>query len=202
MINKVTGSILLAAMICSPVIAGDEFEPVAEAQPYLIGESLYGFDWVTIEGQPGMWDARFMDGSCEELYAPCIDTNGFPFNEAGAVKASEALMREIDDDTVFTDTPSLVNGCDAANCALTTPYEETHYYYGTMRVSEVSSASFLNYGNTYGEDDFVGTWDNGSSTYDSTQEEWAAYVVWTPSPESCSDDPEKPVACETTGCHP
>jgi hypothetical protein len=159
---------------------------------------LHEVSGVTVEGY-GTYDVEFVDGTCPAVYSPCLGTDNFEFNTAAsALAASDALMLlfdELDDDGFQPGkTPALVNGCEETSCAIMTPAYTKPAGSPTWVVEEVLVGVYINHGSVRGGDDFVYS-DEQSIAYDITDEEWATWARWTPSPvveEDCCD----------AGCHP
>lgn len=86
---------------------------------------LMGADNVSVGGS--LYDVRFLDGTCIDLFNGCDENTVFTFNTEGDARlAATALI-----DTVFVDgadglfdmTPSLTYGCESLDCGVITPYQ-------------------------------------------------------------------------------
>jgi hypothetical protein len=123
------------------------------------------------------YDVRFVDGSCKSLYSDCNATADFVFgSRAEAHAATQVLLNDVLIGQFDID-PSAVEGCDAARCAILTPYQQ-----GGRRVS-VSVAN-----NTARRDSSsrgrVLTTRNTTPIARSTFAVWSLHVV----PQTDSDD--------------
>lgn len=120
MLRKSLGLLVLSlSMYCSFAYAAPVF--IVDAS-----KNLLGADNVMVDGLA--YDVRFVDGSCETLFAGC-STSAFTFHDAAtAHSASQALM-----DTVFVDSAPVdydallifINGCNGSIliCMAMTPYD-------------------------------------------------------------------------------
>lgn len=101
----------------------------ADAMPTLIVNSgqLLGADNVDL-GSLGLFDVRFVDGSCADLFTGCDNAaDDFAFqNEADATVAAQALLDQVFVDLVgalFSTDPELTNGCeDTFRCEAFIPF--------------------------------------------------------------------------------
>jgi hypothetical protein len=110
------------------VIAGSMILVVSAANASVIlvtqGDQLIGADNVNVNGV--LYDARFVEGTCEEVYGSCIQSS-FTFTDSPtAFAASEALVNDVFVDGpagMFDSSPILTLGCDIADrCDALTPY--------------------------------------------------------------------------------
>ena len=100
----------------------------AVADPILVvdsGGNLLGANDVNVDG--ALYDVRFTDGPCTELFMGCDEASDFTFNtSAGAESASQALLDQVFVDGAlgaFDSRPILTAGCDSAgDCLIYTPY--------------------------------------------------------------------------------
>ena len=100
------------------LFAGISATNKADAMPTLIVNSgqLLGANNVDL-GSLGLFDVRFADGSCADLFTGCDNAaDDFAFqNEADATVAAQALLDQVFVDlagALFSTDPELTNGCE------------------------------------------------------------------------------------------
>lgn len=101
--------------------------PLANATTILVESGqLTGANNVNVSGT--LYNVRFLDGTCEDLYNGCLDPADFIFNSVGAAtQAALALEAQVFLDGGmgnFDSMPALTRGCDAGlnTCQIATPY--------------------------------------------------------------------------------
>ena len=98
--------------------------PLAWSAPTLVfdGLKLAGADNVSVDGN--LFDVRFVDGTCAEVFSGCDSVFDFTFwnDEASAISASQALSTDVLI-PMYDDFPSTTRGCDFTTvCNIHTPY--------------------------------------------------------------------------------
>ncbi len=90
-------------------------EPVVDS-----GGALLGATNVDVDGT--LYDVAFLDGTCNDVFDACGAAN-FQFSSfAESNLASIALRAQVFDDPAYTNSPSIINGCESTStCGIWTP---------------------------------------------------------------------------------
>ncbi|NKB58813.1 MAG: PEP-CTERM sorting domain-containing protein [Alphaproteobacteria bacterium] len=130
-------------MILFGLMAAFTMMSTAHAVPVLIIDSngqLLGADDVDVDGS--LFDVRFVDGTCVDLFGGCNENSDFDFPiAASATLAAQALLDQVFLDIVqgsFDSDPSLTHGCESIDsCLVVIPT-------GDGGVSQTDTATALN----------------------------------------------------------
>lgn len=139
--NILLGVLAVACFVAAPV-ASD----ASAADLVVRGGQLVGATDVNVSGT--LYDVALLDGSCFDLFNPCIITNfDFAFStSAQALAASQALLDQVLIDGaegIFDTFPRLTNGCEGGvtnDCDVVTPYG----FFGPLFPTVVNVALAIN----------------------------------------------------------
>ena len=100
--------------------------PASAADLFVIGGALMGANRVEVSGE--LYNVRFVDGTCSDLFDGCDEPSDFTFTTLATVTAaSVALQNQVFVDGAagaFNTDPELTNGCsDTQYCLALTPFE-------------------------------------------------------------------------------
>ena len=114
----------------------------------VVGGILHGASGVLVDGS--LYDVQFLDGTCIDLYAGCVDASGFTFQTPeAALLASQALLDQVFLDGPagnFESSPALTNGCSVdplggpARCVSGTPFNHSGLPEGNVDLITFSGA--------------------------------------------------------------
>ncbi|MDQ8021368.1 MAG: hypothetical protein REI94_05970 [Moraxellaceae bacterium] len=149
--------------------------PAALAAPVLLVQNseYVGADRVDVSG--ALYDVRFVEGSCNALFAGCTSFTFTDFVSADA--ASQALFSLLTNalDPNFYVPPASVNGCeDASMCYIITPFASNAAQNWVFNQAYRLSEAYGHHGYGYAQ---VGI----SPSADTTSVSLHVYAVWTPS---------------------
>ena len=99
--------------------------PVSAVELVVVDGALMGANEVEVNS--ALYDVRFLDGTCIELFAGCDELSDLTFTSLGSVTAATlALQNQVLVDGpsgAFGTDPELTNGCsDTQHCQVLTPF--------------------------------------------------------------------------------
>ncbi len=140
---------------------------------------LIGADDVLVEGV--LYDVRFVEGSCIDLFGGCNDVGDYTFTTEGdALAASQALFDQVFDvNAAFDAEPELTFGCEQTDrCLVATAYGNA------TSNANVLFAGALNWADGLAADlAYINTLGGALiTTTDTSSHAHTVYADWTPTP--------------------